>query len=129
MAWYFTVHGMVSVVCGRHQSGPQKGQVDSETIMLRARSAKHLDALTKAHADLLARFAIKMSKDADYPCRLVVPRTVWLEFAARLAAEITYPNFKSEVAKSNGDPEYRALLHVVWQSGVDFQDRVERASP
>lgn len=60
--------------------------------------------------------------------RFSTKRTVWLELAARLAAEITYPNFKSEVAKSNGDPEYGELLHDVWQAGADFQDRVEYPS-
>lgn len=126
MGWSFTTHGFFSVVCGRHQSGPRKGQLDPDTIMLRARSAKHLEALTKAHPDLLARFEIKKSTGTDYPCRLVVPRTVWLELAARLAAEIAYPNFKSAAESAGkGDPEYQHLLHEVWQSGVDFQDRVE----
>lgn len=130
MGWFFTTHGMVSVVCGRHQSGAHKGQVDPDTIMLRARSAKHLLALTNAYPELLARFAIKKSKGTDYPCRLVVPRAVWLELAARLAAEIIYPNFKSAAAQGAGkaDPEYQRLLHDVWQSGVDFQDRVEHPS-
>lgn len=129
MAWYFTVHGMFSVVCGKHQHGPQKGQVDPDTIMLRARSAKHLSALTEAHADLLARFEIRKSKGTDYPCRLVVPRTVWLELAARLASSINYGNFKAAAQSAGkGDPEYQRLLHEVWQSGVDFQDRVEHPS-
>jgi hypothetical protein len=123
--WVFTVHGMVSVVCGRHQSGQQKGQVDPETVMLRARAAKHLEALTKANPDLLAQYAIRKSTGTDYPCRLVVPRTTWLELASRLAAEISYVNFKSAVAQTNSDPEYGALLHQVWQAGVDYQDRVE----
>lgn len=130
MGWFFTTHGFFSVVCGRHQSGPHKGRVDTEAIMLRARSAKHLDALTKAHPDLLARFEIKKSTATDYPCRLVVPRKVWLELAARLAAEISYPNFKSAVAQSDvkGDPEYQHLLHAVWQTGADYQERVEHPS-
>lgn len=127
--WVFSVHGLVSVVCGRHQSGPHKGEVDSNAILLRARSAKHLEALTKAYPELLARFAIKKSKATDYPCRLVVPRPIWLELAARLASSISYGNFKS-AAQSAGkaDPEYQHLLHEVWQSGVDFQDRVEHPS-
>lgn len=130
MSWYFTTVGMFSVVCGKHQHGPQKGQVDPDTIMLRARSAKHLEALTKAHPDLLKRFEIRKSTGTDYPCRLVVPRTVWLELAARLASSIGYGNFKSAAAQGagKGDPEYQHLLHEVWQSGVDFQDRLEHPS-
>lgn len=128
--WVFSIHGLVSVVCGRHQSGTKKGQVDPDTIMLRARSAKHLEALTKAHPDLLKRFEIRKSTGTDYPCRLVVPRTVWLDLAARLASSISYPNFKAAAAQGvgDGDPEYQYLLHEVWQAGADYQERVEHPS-
>lgn len=125
MGWYFTIHGLYAVVAGRFQSGPKVGQIDASTIMVRARSKEHLANLRKAHKDLLRAHSVKSTTDTDYPFRLILPRAVWLKLGARLAAEVSYPNFKQAVAEraANSEHDYADLLHEVWHAGYRFQTR------
>jgi len=119
--WIFTRYGFFSAVCAKNLSA---AGLDTNRLMIRARSSEHLKALKKRFPEQFAGCEIAVSKDTDYPCRLIVDRALWTEIARLLAEEIDYGNFKSEVARGKGNEEYEGSLHKVWSVMRRFQDEV-----
>jgi hypothetical protein len=101
--WIFTKHGFFSAVCARKGNGKHGQPVDRDRIMVRARVRGHLEALKKRFAGLLGQCDVQQSADTDYAYRLFVQEYVWAQVLAGLAEETDYDNFKSEVARYQGE--------------------------
>jgi hypothetical protein len=124
--WLFTQYGFYSVVCGRDLAG-DSSRIDPETVMVRARSRAHLEALRKRFAPLAAA-EIAETTNTDYRFRLLAPKAVWSDVVRELAAEIDYGNFKGRVERSTKDDGYTDALHEVWAVMEKLQrpDREQR---
>ncbi len=114
--WIFTRHGFFSVVSARQGNGKYGQPVDPDRIMVRARVRDHLLALKKRFPDLLGDCNIQTTRGTDYAFRLFVQKSAWKLVAAGLAEETDYDNFKSEVARHQGQAgaAYEHSLHQVW---------------
>jgi len=110
--WLFTQYGFYSVVCARDLQGDPT-RIDPNTVMVRARSRRHLELLQKRVSEL-ASFVIDETAGTDYRCRIVLPKPVWIEVSQELTAEIDYGNFKDRAHSRSGDDEYVDALHDVW---------------
>lgn len=106
--WLFTKYGFFSAVCAAQSK--RGGDVDPNTIMVRARVRAHLEAL-KARFPRLKAAKILTDAGTDYRYRIIVPKEAWAEVAAALAQEIDYGNFKSACKR---DHEYHDALMRVW---------------
>ena len=102
--WLFTDTGFISVV--------GKG----ESLTARARDQKSLTPL----ADF-ASATIKRSPTSDYPYRLSLSRDTFADWAAMMARNVSYENFKSEVAITRGAVYSRVLLSV-WSAMHEVED-------
>ena len=122
--WLFTKHGFYSVVCARKGNGGYGQPIDESRLMVRARLRQHLETLKTRFPVLLGDAAIQVFPGSDYAFRIFVPKTAWATIAAELAAEISYDNFKSEVARGSAGDDYEAALHDVWS----VMDRLQRRS-
>ena len=114
--WIFTKHGFYSAVCARQGDGGHGQPVDPDLIMVRARVHSHLGALKERFADLLADCEIKEFAGTDYAYRIFAPKSVWTQVLVGLNEEMDYDNFKSEVARHQGNAgaDYEHSLHDVW---------------
>ena len=114
--WLFTKHGFYSVVCARQGDGSYGQPIDPDRLMVRARVRDHLKALRKRFFDLLGRYDIIESIGTDYAYRMFVPKSVWLQVLVGLTEEMDYDNFKSEVARFQGESgaDYEHAWHEVW---------------
>ena len=114
--WIFTKHGFFSAVCARQGRWEHGQPVDPDRIMVRARVRSHLEALRKRFPNLLAECEIQESAGTDYAYRLFVQKPAWMKVLAGLAEETDYDNFKSEVARHQGNAgaAYEHSLHEVW---------------
>ena len=122
--WIFTKHGFFSAVCARRGNGDYGQPVDPDRIMVRSRLSAHLQALQERFPDLLGACDIKEFAGSDYAFRLFVPKSVWVEVLAGLAAETDYDNFKSEVGQHQGaaGAAYEHSLHDVWSIMYRLQE-------
>lgn len=102
--WLITQIGFFSIV-----QKPSDKQTDTLTIRSRVRS--DLVALKQRYLPGLG--AIQDSDETDYRFRAVVPRAEVSAAMARMVADLDYSNFKSEVAKKQGN-ERAGLYHQVW---------------
>jgi len=114
--WIFTKHGFYSAVCAKGGSGKPGQPLDPDTLMVRARTRGHLQALMERFPEALGGRTIEAFAGTDYAYRIFVPKAIWVEVMAALAAEIDYGNFKSEVARHQGreGAAYEHALHDVW---------------
>jgi hypothetical protein len=128
--WMFTKYGFFSVVCGRdYEATPgaksKNAPIDPDVIMLRARSAEHLNALLDATCDLWPADdcpEIIESDGNDYRFRIIVSREDWEQrIGPVLCAAVTYGNFKAEAAATLNDAEYNTWLHETWGGGWRLQ--------
>ena len=118
--WLFTKYGMFSAVL----DVPKDGETRVEPMFkVRARDVAHLEALKVRFPDLLCDAEITESANTDYRCRIIVPRSVWVNVVTALTLEVMYSNFKSEVLRSQGPSEYERSLHEVWNVGYRLQER------
>ncbi len=117
--WIFTKYGFFSVVCARKDGGASS-DVDTNTVMIRARNIKHLQQLCERF-DILQGSEIIENTGTDYPCRLIVRAKLWRVVLDQLARDIDYGNFKGCV----DDLEYLTRLHYVWSEMRDYQARIE----
>ncbi|GAC1495751.1 MAG: hypothetical protein NVS1B6_00190 [Steroidobacteraceae bacterium] len=107
--WLMTIYGFYSVACA-----DKDGQIDVDMLMIRARVARHLTALQKRFPEL-AKYKILRIPGRDYPVRIVVPKTDWIQALAEMAHEQTWANFKNRAEHVNGDDGYVGALHDVWE--------------
>lgn len=126
--WIFTKHGFFSAVCARQGNGQYGEPVDRDRIMVRARLRSHLEALQEQFSEWLGDCEILESTDADYAYRLFVAKSVWAQVLAGLAEETDYDNFKSAVARYQGEAGagYERSLHDVWSVMYKLQERARR---
>ena len=107
--WLFARDGFVSIVA-----------VDKNTVQARARDRAHLEKLFPGH-EIIA------TPQADYPYRVILPRSFAAAFAYEQVENIDYSNFKSaaevvvlnEEIKSGKKPRtwwYIDALHEVWEA-------------
>jgi hypothetical protein len=109
--WIFTIDGLISATRSREE--PDK-------IQVRARSRQTIEAV----AGLLSeKPTIIETGHSDYRYRLIITPADWVDLSGRLADEVTYENFKSEVADRFGhDDTYTRVLHKVWSAGMALDD-------
>ncbi len=110
--WLFTPRGFFSVVAHRDDPG---------LVLVRARAHEDLRKLT----GVLGQIDILETPDGDYRWRTTVTRRAWTGALVLLAAEIDYPNFKSEVAERQGS-ERAAAYGRVWSVMHELQERTAR---
>jgi hypothetical protein len=118
--WLFTKYGFFSVVCARKNNG-LSSDVDTETLMIRARSKNHLENLINSFQDL-NDCQIATTHDTDYRYRIFVPKKTWSNVMLDLSSEIDYGNFKSKVHKSLQDQEFSHCLGDIWSVMYRYQD-------
>lgn len=116
LMWIFTKHGFYSAVCARQGDGSHGQRVDPDRIMVRCRLRGHLESLKNAFPELLADCEIHESSSTDYAYRIFVDKSVWSQVLVALNEEMNYDNFKSEVARHQGQAgaAYEHSLHDVW---------------
>ena len=99
--WIFIRQGFFSVV---------EDSQDPNRLVVRARVAADLNAL-RADVPDLSRTTATPSR--DYPYRAFCPREAFAGGIAKIAMEIDYRNFKSEVMRIHGPPREH-LYEEVW---------------
>lgn len=116
--WIFTRHGFFSAVCARQGDGRHNQPVDRDRIMVRARVRAHLEALKHRFPELLEQCDVQEFAGTDYAYRIFVAKPVWSQVLAALSEDIDYDNFKSEVARHQGQTgsAYGRALHTVWSA-------------
>lgn len=119
--WIFTKYGFYSAVCARKDEG--FGNVDENTIMVRARSKKHIDSLKKKFTELDG--SVLETPHNDYRYRIFVPKDTWSRVFAELALDTDYDNFKDKVKEYSGEYPYLNSLGKVWNVMYDYQTRNE----
>lgn len=112
--WIFTSDGFFSVVCARKDNVP--GTVDPKNLMVRARKRKHLKRLKKRFK-ALRKCEIHQDAGTDYAFRIFVRKSVWVDIAAQLAADIDYGNFKNSIKGMR----YKQAASNVWGVMYDYQ--------
>jgi hypothetical protein len=119
--WLATKHGFFSVVCGRVGSG----RMDRNKLCIRARQRQHLENLRPIWKGQFGKVQFpKVHEQAgtDYPCRIIVSRSVGLELIEAIAIGVDYDNFKDAAAKEHpDDTRYNHFLHRVWSYGIDIE--------
>ncbi|HDL63755.1 MAG TPA: hypothetical protein ENH12_00025 [Proteobacteria bacterium] len=114
--WIFTRYGFFSAVCARQGDGKYGLAIDPDRIMVRARVREHLEVLKERFPDMLGQCDIHDFTGTDYVYRVFVYKQVWSRVLSELAGETDYDNFKSEVARYQGQAgaAYEHSLHQVW---------------
>jgi len=102
--WLMTTRGFFSVVA--HNADPDR-------VLIRARCRGDIDGV----AGPLGREPVLLA-DADYPWRVEASRAEWSALLQELAAEITYPNFKSAIH----DPAHARAYGEIWSVLRDALD-------
>lgn len=112
--WLFTSEGFVSVVA--HSEKP-------DTLLVRAREEGSLLSLVEATGATL-----RQTSDADYPCRIEVPKKALIEWLSEQVLNLNYTNYKAHMWTKR--PEFGDALHDVWvamhqvtPNGVTEKDR------
>lgn len=103
--WLMTTRGFYSAV--QHRDDPDR-------LLVRARCEEDIRAL----ADLVAGEPVLL-ENADYAWRVETTRAEWSAALQVLAAEITYPNFKSAVR----DAAHHDAYMDVWSVMCALDDR------
>tara|TARA_R110002111_G_scaffold188971_3_gene254347 strand:- start:1327 stop:1701 length:375 start_codon:yes stop_codon:yes gene_type:complete len=118
--WLFTKYGFFSVVLAKKvRNGQVIEEPEPNSVMIRARRRKHLDALILRFSEF-GNPEVLETRNTDYRYRAVVPRDAYAQVAKALATEVDYTNFKSECAKAMPDDQaYQEALHNIW--GVHYQ--------
>ena len=122
---------MFSVVCGK-QKTRKKGtefQPDLNTVMIRARAEAHIQLMLDQYVlPVVPNATFVWSPLADYRYRIIVTREQWQTISAKVCADITYDNFKSQCHKNEAalGKDYIRLLHQLWAMGMRMQTERER---
>ena len=113
--WLFTAFGLFSIV------QKQKG----DTLTIRARVREDLDRLREQYLPSLS--STVAGGGTDYPFRATAGRKAVATAVARIAEDITYSNFKNEVARELGHERAR-VYGSVWGVMRGLEDLKERAT-
>jgi hypothetical protein len=107
--WFFTTTGFYSAV---------QDFKDNDKLWIRARIRKDLEILICKYS--LTGAAIVEKAVSDYPCRISLNRAAFVDLMAKIARDISYNNFKDEVAVTCG--EERAHVYFdVWHRMYKMQ--------
>jgi hypothetical protein len=106
--WIFTNTGFVSAVS------------NGKDLMVRSRDRESLEPLAES-----AKTEIIATPTNDYPYRTIVSHEVFSRWAAHMASNIAYKNFKSEVAATRGYDFAHPLIKV-WSAMHDVEDSQAR---
>jgi hypothetical protein len=106
--WLFTNTGFVSAVS------------NGEDLMVRARDKESLGPIAES-----AKTQIISTPQNDYPYRVIVTHEFFAKWVAQMASNITYKNFKSEVAATRGY-EFAHPLMKVWSAMHQVEDEKAR---
>jgi hypothetical protein len=122
--WLMTKLGFFSVVCARADGG--KGPMDPNLLQIRARMVAHLRALQNAFPEQLGSLEIRVTPNADYGARLIVPKYVWVAMQPAMVDMIDYGNFKNELTRT-GQHRYHDACSRVWavMHGLQTDERAE----
>ena len=106
--WLFTNTGFVSAVS------------NGKDLMVRARDRQSLEPIAES-----AKVEIIPTPNNDYPYRVIVSHDFFAKWVAHMAKNITYKNFKSEVASTRGY-EFAHPLMQVWSAMHEVEDECAR---
>ena len=106
--WLFTNTGFVSVVS------------NGKDLMVRARDKESLEPIAES-----AKTEIISTPHNDYPYRVIVNHEFFAKWVAHMARNISYENFKSEVAATRGY-EFAHPLVKVWSAMHEVEDTSAR---
>lgn len=110
--WIFSKVGFFSVVRNNQGDG----------VLVRARVRKDLVELRDTYAPTLGE--ITHDKLRDYPYRAKLSLDDLAQVMARIALDIDYSNFKSEVARRQGWERERHY-HKVWDVMYDLEEKLK----
>jgi hypothetical protein len=102
--WLFTNTGFVSAVS------------NGKDLMVRARDKESLAPIAES-----ARTEVISTPQNDYPYRVIVTHEFFAKWLSHMASNITYKNFKSEVAATRGH-EFAHPLIKVWSAMHEVED-------
>ena len=102
--WLFTNTGFISAVS------------NGKDLMVRARDKESLGPIAES-----ANTEIISTPQNDYPYRVIVTHEFFAKWVAHMASDITYKNFKSEVATTRGY-EFAHPLIKVWSAMHEVED-------
>ena len=106
--WLFTNTGFVSAVS------------NGKDLMVRARDRQSLKPIAES-----AKVEIIPTPHNDYPYRVIVSHDFFAKWVAHMVKNITYKNFKSEVAATRGY-EFSHPLMQVWSAMHEVEDVTAR---
>jgi len=107
--WIFTNTGFVSAVS------------NGKDLMVRSRDRESLEPLAES-----AKTEIIATPANDYPYLTIVSHEIFSRWAAHMASNIAYKNFKSEVAATRGY-DFAHPLMKVWSAMHEVEDQSARA--
>tara|TARA_B110000503_G_scaffold88259_1_gene133840 strand:- start:16282 stop:16611 length:330 start_codon:yes stop_codon:yes gene_type:complete len=105
--WLFTETGFVSVVQDRE---------DSTKMWVRARDKKSLQPLMDLYG-----VEIVGVKRSDYPHRVAISRSQFVDWLVELGETLNYDNYKTRAAKTRGH-DFAHPLHDVWETMLILED-------
>jgi hypothetical protein len=111
--WLFTTVGFFSIVLDRDV--PRR-------LVVRARIEGDLESLRDLHLPELTK-TVKLAA-RDYRYRAWCSHAAFARAAGRIARAISYSNFKSEIARTQGAAR-EALYAEVWSLMLDAEPRID----
>lgn len=109
--WVMTTKGFYSVV-----------ETKDGKAMVRGRDKADLEALVEA---LKSSAPVLETKHADYPFRVILPKSEWARFLSNEANGLNYSNFKSEVTKKQGNLRHDVYMRV-WSALHGIEEKRQR---
>jgi hypothetical protein len=110
--WIFTDTGFISAVRKPEYPG---------VFTVRSRDRESLESLAAK-----AQVEIKRSPNGDYPYRVFVGDTAFIEWFLDRGGELQYSNFKNHVAQTRGR-HFVSALHNVWEAMLAVEDDEARS--
>jgi len=106
--WLFSTVGFFSIVqCDANSTYEStafpklnSGELVTDVLSVRARVPEDLDALRAKYAPKLGETVLIPGR--DYPARAYIQREAWAEAMVRIVLDLSYKNYKSEVARVQG---------------------------
>jgi hypothetical protein len=110
--WIFTDTGFISAVRKPEYPG---------VFTVRSRDRESLETLAAK-----AQVEIKRSPNGDYPYRVFVSDSSFIEWFLDRGGELQYSNFKNRVAQTRGR-NFVSALHNVWEAMLAVEDDEARS--